>query len=394
MSLPFLDIILFLAAVQGVFLAALIFHKYGHLFANRFLSAYMFLFSIIFINLIMGDLGIYMKIPYLLFSHVGVPFLIGPLHYLYAKNLIYPTNKFNIRWLFHLIPFVMFEILFIIQYAINKEQIVPSLDSYNSEISIVYIIFNWAIIIQGLLYMFSTLVVLNKYSRNIKEIFSSIEKYQLNWLRNITLILTFVIGSFLFENALLLVDINLSHFFSMTSYLAGFAINLVGYLGLLKSEVFSRPECIESFHQVSENDLTGSMKEGVTERLEKYAKSGLSPEKAKGYLDDLIIIMEKENLYTDANLTLNQLADKIGVSAHYLSEVINTQQNKNFFDFINQYRVEKVKKDLADPAKNNLKILSLAFEAGFNSKASFNTIFKKLTGMTPSEYRTKILSTN
>jgi AraC-like DNA-binding protein len=178
----------------------------------------------------------------------------------------------------------------------------------------------------------------------------------------------------------------------MTSYLAGFAIYLVGYLGLLKWEVFSSQEVINSFQQVLDNNLIDSKQEDSNERQDKYIKSGLSPEKAKDYLHNLIKVMETENLYLDSKLTLNQLAYKLGMSAHNLSEVINTQRDQNFFDFINQYRIDKVKKDLTDPSKNNLKILSIAFEAGFNSKATFNTIFKKFTGLTPSDYRNKALS--
>ena len=219
--------------------------------------------------------------------------------------------------------------------------------------------------------------------------FSARRSYLDFWLRNITLILTFVLCVFLLENLLLLVDINLCHYFSMTSYLAGFAIYLVGYLGLLKSEVFSSQAVINFFHRVSENNFTGPKKEDNRERQDKYVKSGLSSDKAKGYLDNLVNIMEIENIYMDSNLTLNQIANKLGIFVYNLSEVINTQKNQNFFNFINKYRIEKVKKDLTDPAKSNLKILSIAFEAGFNSKASFNTIFEKFSGLTTSDYRNK-----
>jgi len=71
--------------------------------------------------------------------------------------------------------------------------------------------------------------------------------------------------------------------------------------------------------------------------------------------------------------------------------VINTRLQQNFFDFINHYRIEKVKKDLADPQKKNLKVLAIAFDAGFNSKSSFNAIFKRHTNLTPSEYRSQFL---
>ena len=93
-------------------------------------------------------------------------------------------------------------------------------------------------------------------------------------------------------------------------------------------------------------------------------------------------MVEKEP-YIDSELTLNSLAEMLSISPHNLSEAINTQLDKSFFDFINFYRVERVKKDLLDPTNNHLKILAIAFDAGFNSKSSFNTIFKKHTNMTP-----------
>jgi len=101
----------------------------------------------------------------------------------------------------------------------------------------------------------------------------------------------------------------------------------------------------------------------------------------------LLQLMENEKPYVDSGLTLTQLAGRLNISPHNLSEVINTQLQQTFFDFINHYRVEQVKTDLADSQKQHYTFLALALEAGFNSKSSFNAIFKKHTGMTPSEYQ-------
>ncbi|MBD3166115.1 helix-turn-helix domain-containing protein [bacterium] len=99
--------------------------------------------------------------------------------------------------------------------------------------------------------------------------------------------------------------------------------------------------------------------------------------------------MESDHLFTDSDLTLKQLADRLDVSPHNLSEVINTRMGQNFFDFVNGYRVGQVKRDLVDPEKQNLKMLAIAFDAGFRSKSSFNQTFKKHVGVPPSEYRQK-----
>src|SRR5690606_35792170 len=97
--------------------------------------------------------------------------------------------------------------------------------------------------------------------------------------------------------------------------------------------------------------------------------------------------MQKQKPYLESDLNLIKLANLLSVSTHQLSYVINTGFNKNFFQYINEYRIEKAKKLLSDNTNDNLSILGIAFESGFNSKTSFNTTFKKMTGKTPSEFK-------
>jgi len=381
-ALNFLNIILLLAAAQGILLAVLIFHKYGSLFANRFLSAYILFYSIILLNLIFEDLGYFLKYPFLLFIQVGLPFLVGPLHFLYAKYLTHSSIKFKRREWFHLTPFIIYELIFLF-YFINPEiDFNPfSQNPQPTYLPYIYVVFNWGIIIQGFIYMSLTLVLLKQYSRNIMDVFSTTEKIQMDWLRNITFMVTFVLAIFSIENILLFADINLSDFFDFSSLLTALAVYIMGYLGLFKSEVFAKPDIVESISQFS-GDPNGIAK--------KYERSGLTDDKTKIYLQKLISLMENEKLYRDCDLTLQRLAGNLDISSHNLSQIINTKRNQNFFDFVNQYRVEEVKKDLADPEKHYLKILAIGLDAGFNSKSSFNTIFKKQTNMTPSEYRIQV----
>lgn len=107
---------------------------------------------------------------------------------------------------------------------------------------------------------------------------------------------------------------------------------------------------------------------------------------------DLMALMQPEKPYRDSELTLTKLADMLSVSPHNLSEVINTQVGQNFFDFVNQYRVEEVKQNLANKEMQHFTLLALGLEAGFNSKSSFNAIFKKHTGAPPSEFRKNLRS--
>jgi AraC-like DNA-binding protein len=98
--------------------------------------------------------------------------------------------------------------------------------------------------------------------------------------------------------------------------------------------------------------------------------------------------MENDKPYLKFNLNLAELAEMVNLTRNQLSFVINQKHRMNFNEYINSYRIEEVKRLMVDPANQHLKLMSLAYDAGFNSKASFNRIFKKLTDMTPSQYFT------
>jgi AraC-like DNA-binding protein len=119
----------------------------------------------------------------------------------------------------------------------------------------------------------------------------------------------------------------------------------------------------------------------------KYERSALTPARSDAFLRRLLDVMESEKPYTDGELTLPRLAARLSVSTHHLSQVINERLNQSFSDFVNSYRVEEAKRRLRDPASGHYSLLAIAEDVGFNSKSSFNTAFKKQTGMTPSEFR-------
>lgn len=388
MTISVINIIMLIAVAQGFLLAVLIFQKHGKLFANRFLGSLMFLYSAIILNMVVTDLDYNYRFPHAVLFLNGVVFLIGPLHYLYAKKLIYSTRRFKKTEWFHFLPVLLYEFYFIPEFLKPKGEIVASIQSiYVKGLPLNYIIFDWAIALQGLTYMILTISILKRYSRDIKKVFSSIEKIKLDWLRNITYVVIFVLLIFITENVFYLGGINLSNYFNLTSLLFAVSVYAMGYLGLLRSEIFSESEFTESMSQLSILSHHKQLDLNKASSAAKYQKSGLSPEKAKEHLQDLLRLMKDEKPYTDSNLTLAQLAKILSISPHNLSEILNTQLNQSFFDFVNQYRVEEAKKDLTNPAKRHLKIMAIAFDAGFNSKTSFNTIFKKYTNLTPSEFR-------
>jgi AraC-like DNA-binding protein len=119
----------------------------------------------------------------------------------------------------------------------------------------------------------------------------------------------------------------------------------------------------------------------------KYEWSSLTPETSERYLRRLLQSMAEEKLYLDTELTVAKLAEKLSIPPPHLSQIINERLKQSFVDFINTYRVEEAKRKLLDPLKRHYSVLAIAEEAGFNSKSSFNSVFKKHAQMTPSEFR-------
>ena len=153
-------------------------------------------------------------------------------------------------------------------------------------------------------------------------------------------------------------------------------ILLSGYFGLYQPLIFSTanggsPTILE----VSNKPYSGSL-------LKEDDKQHYI-----GLLNDYII---REKPYLNNQLTLSQLASSVNIPLHHLSRIINEHFNQNFFDFINQYRVNEFINRLSDSKYNNYSLLAIAFDCGFNSKTTFNRYFKKAVGFTPSEFKSKM----
>jgi AraC-like DNA-binding protein len=117
----------------------------------------------------------------------------------------------------------------------------------------------------------------------------------------------------------------------------------------------------------------------------KYQRSALRDDSAQYYLNKLNRLMATERYYLEADLSLKSLADRVKLSPHHLSQILNDKVHKSFYDYINEQRVEHAKQALLkEPRKS---ITDIAFESGYNSRNSFYNSFKRRTGMMPSEYR-------
>jgi AraC-like DNA-binding protein len=302
---------------------------------------------------------------YLFFIGKSFDFIIGPALYFYTKSLIYENFHFKKRDLLHLIPFVSYVILIIMKYYIYPPDIMREIaQGYplsGSLRKIVYI----SIIFHFTIYSMFSLSLIKQYHAELKNSFSSLKKINLSWLSYIIVGFIFIYGvAFVRFTLRSLTDIDISHWGKVFLTLLFMYANGLIYKGLKHPEIFR----------------------GV-DYYQKKDKSYISQSSYKNYLDKITSHMAQKKSYLIPAITLSDLANEIKISPRTLSYIINRSYNLNFFDFINQYRVEESKRMLSDPAYNHQTILGVCYEAGFNSKSVFNTSFKKFAGMTPSEFR-------
>lgn len=381
MNIPFENVVMLIGAAQGALIGLIIVQKHTALYANRFLALMMFVISALLVHMVVDDMGMYRSAPILMPVLLALSLVVTPLHFLYAKFLTNRSLRFGIRDAVHFIPYCVFLVLgeAMLPTSVTGRNVFIEHHSIQ-QYPMAFLFFNWVLIAQGLSYVVVVLYRIGEYENEIRKVYSSVENRQLHWLRNITFLALAAWCFFIIEQTFLSFHINLSNFMISSILLAVYLFTL-GYLGLLKAEV------LEASSPEEEIALTQEVLVPVVADASKYEKSGLSADTAREYTLKILQAMEQEKPYRQCDLTLSQLAGSVQVSPHNLSEVINTQLGKTFYDLVNEYRIREVKEALVDPSKKHLKILAIAYDAGFNSKASFNTVFKNLTDTTPSEYR-------
>jgi AraC-like DNA-binding protein len=159
------------------------------------------------------------------------------------------------------------------------------------------------------------------------------------------------------------------------------AVYGLGYVGLRYPRIFGAPAM-----------ATTAATAAVTTR--KYAKSALSPEQLADLQQRLDALVDSEKPYLENELTLDDLARRLSIAPHQLSQLLSVGVRQTFYDFINGRRVAEVQRCLRDPAYRDQAILDLALASGFSSKATFNAAFKKHSGTTPSAYRASAAATS
>lgn len=373
-SLDFWSILILLGIVHGWLFSVLLFKQKGKQTPSNILLGILIL-SLTWLQAEFFSVRTTLEIPLKHFygTRYGSWLVIGPLIYMYIKSYNNREFAFKKRYVLHFIPFLVFAVII----PAFSQNLIPARGIHYGMLAVIKFPSRGLTFLQGLygaifliqfihagLYVWLATRIPEKTSRdrNSKRL-----KRRLRWMRTFAISL----GVILISSIFYLIILFYSDFYARwMDYL--YIIPVTLFIYIVSYKVINEPEIIRS-------DIK------ILKSSDKYEKSSLTTDQSKQYLELLLKYMKEEKPYLDTDIKLGNLAEKLSLPHHHLSQVINQELQSNFYDFINKYRVEE--------AKNKLKIksdrgslLEVAYEVGFNNKASFNNYFKRFTGQTPSEF--------
>nr|WP_299338741.1 helix-turn-helix domain-containing protein [Allomuricauda sp.] len=359
----------------AVFIIALILGKRNRSVSDHFLVLWLFVLTVNFVSVFLlntkhGEFVVWEQLLFE-FSEASI-FIHGPILYFYTLSLTTFSFELNPKIGLHAIPFL-------IAFSLLTAPIFYD-EGVNFQLRNSLLICK---MISLLVYVILVLRILFAHKKNVDDIFSNTEEKHLTWLFLVALgvlcLWTIAVVSLFLDRVMYLKIPQYGGL--LTNIASSIFLFVIGYFGVKQPSLF-----VEYSKKVSTYRLE---KENTKS---KYEKSGLTEKQAIAIHRKTVELMNHEKSYLNPELTLYSLAAQLQVLPNHLSQAINSIEKKNFFDFINYYRIHEVKKCLESNEKGQLTLLGIAFECGFNSKTSFNRTFKKTEGMTPSEFRKKILN--
>ncbi|MEA3450783.1 MAG: helix-turn-helix domain-containing protein [Bacteroidota bacterium] len=357
-----MNIIVWVAFSIALFAGLLIVTKKQLSTPDKLLSALLFLLAIDSANIGITALSLNLNIIPSSF------FLLNPAFYLYSRSLINVNFKLKPTQLLHLIPYIFLEFsnhYFLLSF---KSEIFFNIDK-NLWIRILYaLLFFISLIVYNTL----SIISVHKHRMNLKNEFSNIERNQrLSWLMFIVILYTVYVVTSTILGFLNFIynDFETSKIYNYSASL--FITFILGFYGIKQEQIYKK-------HTTNIDNFKDD---------EKYKKSKLTDKKKNDIKDLLLLYFKNEKPYLNSDLNMLFLSKKLNIPKYQLTEILNTTIGKNFFQFVNEYRVNTVKEKLIDPDNDNFSIEAIGYDCGFSSKSSFFSVFKNETGQTPLQFK-------
>jgi AraC-like DNA-binding protein len=365
-DLGLFDVLVAIVVFQYLLIAGFLFTLSAQ---NRLLAIF---FLLIAINLIDGILmmrGFYFSYPAFALLEDCLPLAYGPILYLYTLTIIRPDVKRTPKDLLHFIPAACVLLLILVFYTMTSVKIDILHAIVDRRIPIgAGLVSSGAVFLHFFIYLAMSFLKIRTYHLSLHDRYASLESVNVRWLEFTlrTLAITFIISWFVM-------------FVSILGQKKVSEAGLVLVVGMLlyyiNKLVLKRMKDPRLFSAI---DLSTSAK--------RYARQAID---APG-LDEIrkkLQEKEKEKIFVDADLTIDSLSERIGIPTRLLSQFLNDVLKKSFFDYVNGLRIEEAKRILSETDDPKLTVQEVMYQVGFNSKSSFNTLFKQKTGMTPTLFR-------
>lgn len=315
----------------------------------------------------------------LLFFKHSLGWLINPLFYLYALSVCYADFKLRLKHLLHCIPFLLDNLLlFFSLYSVDDNAKLVFLEQYHTHPQTIFMMF--AGHLQFFFYIAAVFLLLSRYRKIYQENYTDTGSITYQWLFQLTAVIT-IVHSIVMVKDVISLKYNTAAF-ATAQLIVGFNAMLVVCWFVMKA--LYNPQLfrsVDSSIQPVENIVAESVAGAIPQQPEPDNAPNEKIQQLRNY-------MIQHETFLEPALTVQQLAVRMKMPVRELSLLINHQLGQHFFDFVNEYRIRKAMDLLKDPDKGHLTIQEIFYEVGFNSKSSFNTAFKKYTGVTPTQFRT------
>ncbi|WP_222982952.1 helix-turn-helix domain-containing protein [Flagellimonas meishanensis] len=363
LNISIIQLITICAVANGFVFGLLLLEKRENRFANRFLSMSILCLCLTFTPYML-DPSIWHKYRWLAWMPFSVSYWIGPSFYFYVRTLTRPQERFKKIHLWHFSP-ILLNYLHSIFHAIFPGSKTPW-----HYFHFVAEILESAAVISILVYMVLSLKMIVRYQKMLLDHVSNTDSLDLGWIKNCIKI---IMASFVMILIFLAISTGIS------------GKELFGQWDTYRSVVLLGYACFLYWLSIHGYRQAQTLQIKKADGLE----AKISNDESVTIITKLDMGMRGQKLFRDPELSLSSLSKMMGIPERNISEAINGGLGKNFYQFVNEYRIGDVQEKLKDPLNHNLKIISLAYDSGFNSKATFNRIFKLYTGLTPREYKTQ-----
>jgi len=376
---------IFIAGISiALFISFLLISKKNKSNTDQILIAWMLLTAIhLFLYYITYTKDIF-QYPFLLGIELPMPLLHGVLLFLYIGTETSQLPHKKGLLILHFFPIITTYLYLISFFMLTVEEKIYVFKNNGAGYELFSSILSTAISLSGAIYVLWSYLLLKKYKRLLSNENYELKKANIKWLQLLIggMGLIWVVVIFTEKEPLIFLSVVLFVF-------------SISFFGIKQGNIFTitksdNPIKIKSSETKSIQNLQPIVDTKEVQK-EKYAKSGLKDDASEILFQELTLLMTDKTIYQNGELSIGELASMLKVHPNHLSQIINAREGKNFYEYVNSFRIEEFKRLIIIPKNQKVTLLSLAYDCGFNSKSSFNRYFKKSTGQTPSQYVSSVI---